>query len=114
MRTVIIDDRNSIREFISQLLENVEGIEIVGEAESVAKATALINDEKPELILLDIQMADGNGFEVLEGITHTDYKVIFITSHEEFAIKAFKYSALDYVVKPIDPEIFYNAIALLL
>jgi two-component system LytT family response regulator len=110
MRTVIIDDRNSIREFISQLLANVEGIEIVGEAESVAKATALINDKKPELILLDIQMADGNGFEVLEGITHTDYKVIFITSHEEFAIKAFKYSALDYVVKPIDPEIFYNAI----
>jgi two-component system, LytTR family, response regulator len=110
MKTVIIDDRNSIREFITQLLENIESIEIVGEAENVEKAITLINTKKPDLILLDIQMPDGNGFEVLEKITHTGYKVIFITSHEEFAIRAFKYSALDYVVKPIDPEVFYNAI----
>lgn len=110
MKTVIVDDRNSIREFITQLLANVEGIEIVGEAENVEKAKAVINDKKPELILLDIQMPDGNGFEVLEGLNYSDYKVIFITSHEEFAIKAFKYSALDYVVKPIDPEVFYEAI----
>ena len=110
MKTVIVDDRNSIREFITQLLENVEGIENVGEAENVDKAISVINDKKPELILLDIQMPDGNGFEVLEGINYEDYKVIFITSHEEFAIKAFKYSALDYVVKPIDPEVFYTAI----
>ncbi len=110
MKTIIVDDRNSIREFIIQLLENVEGIEIVGEAENVDKAISIINDKKPELILLDIQMPDGNGFEVLEGINYDDYKVIFITSHEEFAIKAFKYSALDYVVKPIDPEVFYHAI----
>ncbi|MDC0015463.1 response regulator, partial [Flavobacteriales bacterium] len=69
-----------------------------------------MNEKKPELILLDIQMPDGNGFEVLEGVNYSDYKVIFITSHEEFAIKAFKYSALDYVVKPIDPEVFYKSI----
>lgn len=110
MKTVIVDDRNSIREFITQLLANVEGMNIVGEAENVENAIKVINDKKPELILLDIQMPDGNGFEVLEGITYPDYKVIFITSHEEFAIKAFKYSALDYVVKPIDPEVFYKAI----
>ncbi len=110
MKTVIVDDRNSIREFITQLLDNVEGIDIVGEAENVENAIAIINEKKPELILLDIQMPDGNGFEVLEGVNYSDYKVIFITSHEEFAIKAFKYSALDYVVKPIDPEVFYKSI----
>jgi len=110
MKTVIVDDRNSIREFITQLLDNVEGIDIVGEAENVEKAISVINEKRPELILLDIQMPDGNGFEVLEGINYSDYKVIFITSHEEFAIKAFKYSALDYVVKPIDPEVFYKSI----
>ncbi|MGB1040932.1 MAG: LytR/AlgR family response regulator transcription factor [Flavobacteriales bacterium] len=110
MKTIIVDDRNSIREFIVQLLDNVEGIEIVGEAENVENAISIINEKKPELILLDIQMPDGNGFEVIEGLTYSNYKVIFITSHEEFAIKAFKYSALDYVVKPIDPEVFYQSI----
>ena len=110
MRTVIIDDRNSIREFIGQLLQNVKGVEIVGEAENVANAIETINGLKPELILLDIQMPDGTGFEVLEGLTYSDYKVIFVTSYEEFAIKAFKYSALDYVVKPIEPEVFFDAI----
>jgi len=110
MKTVIVDDRNSIREFIIQLLSNVENIEVVGEAENVEKGISLINSKKPDLILLDIQLPDGNGFEILEGLSYNDYKVIFITSHEEFAIKAFKYSALDYVVKPIDPEVFYFSI----
>lgn len=110
MKTVIVDDRNSIREFITQLLSNINGIKVVGEAENVTNAISLINKTKPELILLDIQLPDGNGFEILEGLTYSDYKVIFVTSHEEFAIKAFKYSALDYVVKPIEPEVFYSAI----
>ncbi len=110
MKTLIIDDRKSIREFIVQLLSSVDGIEIVGEAENVATAIKQINTLKPELILLDIQMPDGNGFEVLEGTDFSNYKVIFVTSHEEFAIKAFKYSALDYIVKPIEPELFYAAI----
>lgn len=110
MKTVIVDDRNSIREFITQLLSNMDDIEVVGEAENVENAISVINTKKPDLILLDIQLPDGNGFEILEGLTYTDYRVIFVTSHEEFALKAFKYSALDYVVKPIDPEVFYASI----
>ncbi len=110
MKTVIVDDRNSIREFITQLLSNRDDIEVVGEAENVENAISVINTKKPDLILLDIQLPDGNGFEILEGLTYTDYRVIFVTSHEEFALKAFKYSALDYVVKPIDPEVFYASI----
>ena len=110
MKTVIVDDRNSIREFITQLLSNMDDIEVVGEAENVEHAISVINTKKPDLILLDIQLPDGNGFEILEGLTYTDYRVIFVTSHEEFALKAFKYSALDYVVKPIDPEVFYASI----
>ena len=110
MKTVIVDDRNSIREFITQLLSNMDDIEVVGEAENVEHAISVINTKKPDLILLDIQLPDGNGFEILEGLTYTDYRVIFVTSNEEFALKAFKYSALDYVVKPIDPEVFYSSI----
>ena len=110
MKTVIVEDRNSIREFITQLLSNMDDIEVVGEAENVKHAISVINTKKPDLILLDIQLPDGNGFEILEGLTYTDYRVIFVTSHEEFALKAFKYSALDYVVKPIDPEVFYSSI----
>lgn len=110
MKTVIVDDRNSIREFITQLLSNRDDIEVVGEADNVENAISVINTKKPDLILLDIQLPDGNGFEILEGLTYTDYRVIFVTSHEEFALKAFKYSALDYVVKPIDPEVFYASI----
>lgn len=110
MNTFIVDDRKSIREFITNLLANESGLTIIGEAENVTTAINQINNLKPSLILLDIQMPDGTGFDILEGLTYADYHVIFITSYEEFAIKAFKYSALDYVVKPIEPESFYAAI----
>ena len=110
MKTLIVDDRNSIREFITQLLSNVDGIEIVGEAENVASAIEKINTLKPELILLDIQMPDGTGFEVLEGIDFSNHKVIFVTSHEEFAIKAFKYSAVDYLLKPLQIDQLVEAV----
>lgn len=110
MKTIIVDDRNSIREFIVQLLNEESDVNVIAEAENVAAAIEKINNLKPELILLDIQMPDGTGFDVLEGINYDNYKVVFITSYEEFAIKAFKYSALDYVIKPIEPEAFYEAI----
>lgn len=111
MKTIIVDDRNSIREFIRELLKKEEEhINIIDEAANVSEAIEKINAAKPDLILLDIQMPDGTGFDVLEGINYDTFKVIFITSYEEFAIKAFKYSALDYVVKPIEPEAFYHAI----
>jgi two-component system LytT family response regulator len=110
MNTIIVDDRNSIREFINELLKKEPVINVIDEAANVKEAISKINDKKPDLILLDIQMPDGTGFDVLEGINYSTFKVIFITSYEEFAIKAFKYSALDYVVKPIEPEAFYEAI----
>ncbi len=110
MKTIVVDDRNSIREFIKELLKKETDINIIDEAANVSEALAKINAQKPELILLDIQMPDGTGFDVLEGINYDNYRVIFITSYEEFAIKAFKYSALDYVVKPIEPDAFYDAI----
>lgn len=110
MNTIIVDDRNSIREFINELLKKEQAINVIDEAANVKDAISKINTQKPNLILLDIQMPDGTGFDVLEGINYDTFRVIFITSYEEFAIKAFKYSALDYVVKPIEPEAFYEAI----
>ena len=111
MKTIIVDDRNSIREFIKGLLEKESDIIIAAEAENVKTAIEKINSLKPDLILLDVQMPDGTGFDVLEGVDYDDFRVVFITSYEEFAIKAFKYSALDYVIKPIEPDAFYDAIS---
>jgi len=79
-------------------------ITIVGEAEGVESGIANIEKLKPELILLDIQMADGDGFDLLKRIAIINFKVIFITAYEEYAMKAIKFSALDYLLKPVTVE----------
>jgi two-component system LytT family response regulator len=71
---------------------------------SVETGIKAINTHKPDIVLLDIQMPDGTGFEVIQSVEHKDFKLIFITAHEEFAIKAIKFSALDYILKPIDQD----------
>jgi len=102
---VIIDDE--ISNII--LLENYLNkycplVDLIGEANTISSAVTLINTKKPKLIFLDIMLDEGTGFDVLEEVTHKDSKVIFVSSHNEYAIKAFKYSAIDYVLKPIEIE----------
>ncbi|MDC3337620.1 LytTR family DNA-binding domain-containing protein, partial [Flavobacteriales bacterium] len=85
-------------------------ISIVGEAEGVVSGAKLIREVNPDLVFLDIQMPDGTGFDLLE-ITGTDrFKVIFTTASDEYAIKAFKFSAVDYLMKPIDPDELISAV----
>lgn len=105
LNAVIIDDENKGRQTLAKLLAllNAE-VNIVAEAASVAEGVSTINQHKPELVFLDIQMGDGTGFDVLEQITHKNFQLIFITAHEEYALKAFRYSAIDYITKPIDPD----------
>jgi len=106
LRTVIIDDETKAREGIKHMLElygNGE-IEIVGTGHDVKSGVQAINQFAPDLVLLDIKMPDGTGFDVLNRFGKVNFDVIFITAFEEFAIKAFKFSALDYILKPIDPE----------
>lgn len=105
MKAVIIDDEKRTRELIAKLIESFNlGIETFPLGESVTSGLKAIEDIKPDLVFLDIQMPDGTGFDLLKMIPNKNFEVIFITAHEEFAIKAIKFSALDYILKPIDPE----------
>lgn len=104
MKTIIIDDEKQIREGLKILLEYQDVICLVGEAKTVAEGKEKIEALKPDLVLLDIQLQNSNGFEMLEQLEYLDFKLIFITAYNEYAIKAFKYNAFDYLLKPIDPQ----------
>lgn len=103
LRIVIIDDEPNSREVISNsLLAHCENIDIIGTADSVKSGIVLIEKHNPDLVLLDVQMPDGTGFDLLSKIENVNFKVVFITAHQEFAMQAFKFSALDYILKPVD------------
>jgi len=104
MRTLIVDDERLARNELKRLLEPYTKIEIVGEAANAEEALVLIDELQPELLFLDIQMPGKNGFELLSSIEGKSPEVIFTTAYDEYAIKAFEYNALDYLLKPIDTE----------
>lgn len=100
--TVIIDDDQLARRGLRRILEqNFKEIEILGEADSVASGLSLISEVEPELVFLDIEMPDGTGFSLLEKLATVNFKVVFTTSYNDYAITAFRYSAFDYIIKPV-------------
>ncbi len=111
MRTVIIDDeeksRKTIKNFIAKYAPELM---VLGEADGVETGIELIESIQPELVFLDVQMGDGTGFDLLGRLQFDDFKLIFCTSYEHYAVKAFRFSALDFILKPIDPDIFKSAI----
>lgn len=108
---VIIDDEPKARSTIREILAlSEQKIEIFGEAGDVRSAYELISQKRPELILLDINLPDGSGFDLLKKFETIDFKVIFITAHEEYAVRAFRFSALDYILKPIAASDLINAV----
>lgn len=107
LKAIIIEDEIANRINLKSLLHRFcpGEVEIIGEAGSVETAIALANKTLPDLIFLDVQLAGGNGFEVLDNLLESHrFQVIFVTSYDEYAIQAIKYSALDYLVKPIDVD----------
>jgi len=102
-KVLIIDDENRTRQLIAKMIESF-GLEVetIPEGENVQSGIAAIEKHNPDIVFLDIQMPDGTGFDVLASIPNKTFEVIFITAHEEFAIKAIKFSALDYLLKPVD------------
>ena len=105
MQSIIVEDKAYIRKGLLNLLELIEtDVRVVGECESVKEAVIVANACKPELIFLDINLTDGDAFEFLEQTKHLEFKVIFITAYEEFALKALKMGAVDYLLKPVDIE----------
>tara|TARA_B100000795_G_scaffold259169_1_gene233878 strand:- start:689 stop:1429 length:741 start_codon:yes stop_codon:yes gene_type:complete len=113
IKTLLIDDENNaIKTLQSYIHKYTEDLSVVGIATSKKEAIALIANTKYfDLILLDVNLGDGTAFEVLEQIPSRNFHVIFTTAYDQYAIKAFKYSALDYLLKPIDPKEFMDAIA---
>lgn len=110
-RAVIIDDEINSRDSIRQmLLLYCNDITIVGEAEGVNSGIDCINECKPDIVFLDIKMPDGSGFDLLKRIGKIDFRVIFVTAFEEYAIKAFRFNAIDYITKPIDPDELRQAV----
>lgn len=111
-KTIIIEDEPKIREALFLMLQSVasDKINIVGVAENVSHAINLIDTLKPNLIFMDIQLKDGTGFDVLDQIGHHNFYLIFTTAYQEHAIRAFKYSAIDFLLKPIDTTDLKKAI----
>jgi two-component system LytT family response regulator len=111
MRTLIIDDERLARNELRRLLENYPSIEIIDEASNGEEAVEKINRLRPELIFMDIQMPGKSGFEVLESLENgIAPDVIFTTAYDEYALKAFEFDAIDYLLKPIDPHRLEQAI----
>lgn len=105
LRVVIVDDEPKARETISQMIANYcEDVEVVDQADCVKDGIRAILQTQPDLVLLDIKMPDGSGFDLLRQISNINFNVIFITAYEEYALKAFKFNAIDYILKPIDPD----------
>tara|TARA_B100000809_G_scaffold266778_1_gene331501 strand:+ start:599 stop:1348 length:750 start_codon:yes stop_codon:yes gene_type:complete len=103
IRVVIVDDERNSREVLKRLILETElDIDIVGEGDSVENGFNVINETNPDLIFLDVEMLDGTGFGLLEKFDEINFDIIFSTAYDKYAVKAFKYSALDYLLKPID------------
>ena len=111
-RALIVDDEALARERVRTLLTDAGGVELIGECSGGREAVEKILAERPDLVFLDVQMPDLDGFDVLEAVASEWLpQVIFVTAYDEYAIKAFDVHAIDYLLKPIEPERFRKALA---
>ena len=110
-KVLIIDDENRTRDFVKKMIDSFQlDLEVFTDGENVETGIEAINRIQPDIVFLDIQMPDGTGFDVLNSLETKKFEVIFITAYQEYAIKAIKFSALDYILKPIDAEELHSAI----
>jgi len=109
MRALVIDDERLARKELINLLNQLETVEVVGEAVNVEDAKEKIDQLHPDVIFLDIQMPEKTGFDLLEELDNLPH-VIFTTAYDEYALKAFQVNALDYLLKPIEPKRLEDAV----
>jgi two-component system LytT family response regulator len=103
IKAVIIDDEENARfTLVNYLTTYCPEVTIVGQADSVESGVNAINEYQPDVIFLDIMLSDGSGFNLLNRLDKINFKIVFVTSYSQYAIKALKYSAFDYILKPID------------
>lgn len=111
MKAIIIDDEASVRNTLQSILsERFPEISIISTAGSIKEGYETIIKHNPDLVFLDIELPDGLAFDLLQKFSHINFKIIFVTGHNEYAISAIKVSALDYILKPVDAEELINAV----
>ena len=111
MKTIIIeDDISALRVLKNLIQDHCPDLQIIDTASNVQEGIQLIQKTSPELVFLDVEMPQGTSFDILQAFPRIDFKIIFTTAHEKYALKAIKFSALDYLLKPIDTDEFTQAI----
>ncbi|MEY3444177.1 MAG: hypothetical protein RLZZ519_2458 [Bacteroidota bacterium] len=99
---MIVDDELGARRTLALMIKDyTKNVEIIGEASSVQEGLKLIPELKPELVFLDIEMQDGTGFDLLQNLAKIDFNIVFVTAFEQYALKSFRFAALDYLLKPV-------------
>jgi two-component system, LytTR family, response regulator len=105
MKACIVDDEQKGRDSLQHLLkDNCSDVTVIGQADSVESAYQFITENKPQLVFLDVEMRQGSGFELLKRFDPVPFKTIFVTAHQHYAIKAIRFAAIDYLLKPVDVD----------
>lgn len=111
MRAIVVDDEVKSRNtLISSIKSYTPEVEVIGDAATVVEALKKIKELKPDLLFLDVQLPDGSGFDILELLPNLNFKIIFVSAYDKYAINAFKFSAIDYLLKPVEPELLIQAV----
>jgi len=111
LRAVIVDDEPDAIKILRGLVEkHCKDVEIIAEAYTIKEAIIKIDQFTPDLLFLDVELSDGTGFDLLQKISDKNFETIFVTAHNHYSIKAFKFSAVDYLLKPVDVDEFRNAV----
>jgi two-component system LytT family response regulator len=104
-KAIIIDDEKNARELLKSLLnKECRNIDIVATCNNIEQSELLINQFRPDVVFLDVQLNQESGFDLFKKIPHPDFETIFVTAYDHYAIKAIEYSALDYLLKPLNPD----------
>jgi two-component system LytT family response regulator len=102
MKALIVDDERLARKELMEMLESYDSLEIIGEAQNAEEALAVLQTQTPDVVFLDIQMPEVDGFQFLNRLESVNFEVVFVTAYDEYALRAFQVNALDYLLKPID------------
>lgn len=111
MQTLIIEDEDSSYDVLERLIQRcAPQLNVLGRAKSVEQALALIKEFTPELVFMDIDLPDGTGFDIIQKLKPVDFSIIFVTAYNQYAVQAFRFSATDFLLKPLNEDEFKEAL----